>query len=60
MTLEQLSRALAAHALIVGHPDRLHDFFAPENGEAVATLILRFALGEPLSRPEPPEATTEP
>lgn len=62
ITLHQFSRALAAHALIVAHPDVLHGFFAPENGEAVAALIERFALGETLDRAalsDPTESATK-
>lgn len=50
-TLEQLCRALAAHCLLSAHPDRLHEFFAPETAEQTAQFIYRFAIGEGLSRP---------
>lgn len=52
-TLEQLCRALAAHCLLAAHPDRLHEFMAPEIAEQTAQFILRFARGEPLERPKP-------
>jgi hypothetical protein len=51
-TLEQLCRALAAHCLLSAHPDRLHEFLAPEIAEQTAQFIHRFALGEPLERPK--------
>jgi hypothetical protein len=51
-TLEQLCRALAAHCLLSSHPGMLHEFLAPETAESTAQFILRFALGEPLERPE--------
>ncbi len=52
-TLEQLSRALAVHALLVAHPERLHEFLAPELAEQTASFIYRFALGEAVQRPKP-------
>ena len=52
-TLEQLCRALAAHALLVSHHHALHDFLAPEIGEQSAKFIHDFALGEPIERPCP-------
>jgi hypothetical protein len=51
ITLEQLCRALAAHALMSAHPHLLHEFMAPETIEQTAQYIHRFALGEPLARP---------
>jgi len=53
VTLEQLSRALAAHALLVAQPDAVRGFLAPEIGEAYASFVHRFALGEAISRPNP-------
>jgi hypothetical protein len=50
-TLEQLCRALAAHCLLTAHPERLHEFTAPEVAEQTAQFIFRFAQGEPLERP---------
>jgi len=52
-TLEQLCRALAAHALLSGHPELLQTFMAPETAETTAEIIHRFALGEPMARPRP-------
>jgi hypothetical protein len=49
--LEQWCRALAAHAMLTAHNDHLHSVMAPEMIEGVAQFILRFALGEPLARP---------
>jgi hypothetical protein len=52
ITLEQLSRALAAHVMLTAHSEKLHDFMAPETAEKVAAFIHLFALGEPVNRPE--------
>ena len=49
--LEELCRALAIHAMIVGHPAELRKFMAPETSETVADIILRFARGERIGRP---------
>jgi hypothetical protein len=49
--LEQFCRALAIHAMIVGHPAELRKFMAPETSETVADIILRFARGERVGRP---------
>ena len=54
-TLEQFCRALAAHALIVAHPEKLHEFLAPELAESTASFIHRFAMGETITRKEPPD-----
>jgi hypothetical protein len=55
ITLEEFSRALAVHAMIVACPNELHSFFAPEQGEKLAQFIYRFAKGEPIGRPQAPE-----
>lgn len=55
MTLDELARALAAHALLVAHPEKLHDFFAPEMVEDVAAFIVGVARGERVARPQPSE-----
>jgi hypothetical protein len=52
-TLEQLCRALAAHALLVARAYDLNGFFAPEIGEQTAEFIFRFAKGETVVRPAP-------
>lgn len=51
ISLEQLCRALAIHAIITAHADELHSFRAPEIGEETAEIIREFALGEKLARP---------
>jgi len=51
LTLERFCRALAAHAMIVGHPGELRKFTAPEVTQTVADIITRFALGEDIGRP---------
>jgi hypothetical protein len=51
ITLEQFTRALAIHALIVNNPPELREFFAPELAERIAEIIQRFANGEALGRP---------
>lgn len=50
-TLQQLCRALAAHALLSTHPDLLQTFLAPETAEITAEIIYRFAMGEQMARP---------
>lgn len=55
ITLEQLSRALAAHALLTAHPHLMHEFMAPETAEKTANFIHAFALGERVNRPKPAE-----
>jgi hypothetical protein len=54
-TLEQFCRALAAHALVVAHPEKLHEFLAPELAESTASFIHRFAIGERINR-KPPQS----
>lgn len=54
ITLEQFCRALAAHLLMASHPGLLHSVMAPETAKQTADWIHRFALGEELSRPQPP------
>ncbi|WP_417497041.1 hypothetical protein [Maricaulis sp.] len=46
LTLQELSRALAAHAVLTSNPSAGRDFFAPELFEQTASFIHRFALGE--------------
>jgi hypothetical protein len=60
ITLEQLSRALAAHAMMVAYPHELHSALAPERLDNAAAFIFRFAGGERLGRPEPADLTCEP
>ena len=55
ITLEQWCRALAAHAVVTAHPDKLHEFTAPETIEWAARFIHRMALGEAFERPPPRE-----
>jgi hypothetical protein len=55
VTLKQFSRALAIHALIINNPPEARGFFAPELAETLAEVVYRFAIGEHLSRPNPPE-----
>lgn len=40
---------------MTAHPDKLHEFTAPETIEWAARFIHRIALGEAFERPPPPE-----
>ncbi|MHB1100890.1 MAG: hypothetical protein ACYCZR_15200 [Burkholderiales bacterium] len=52
MTLQEFTRALAAHAMLTTYKHELDGFFAPEKAERVAEFIHRFALGEAVDRPK--------
>jgi hypothetical protein len=52
ISLEELCRALAAHAVLIAKSDAMQGFFAPEYAQSVADFIYGFAKGEEVSRPK--------
>jgi len=58
LTLERFCRALALHALLVGHPHELRKKTAGEFTSATASLITNYALGGELPEPTPYDQET--